>query len=598
MRFRRGHELRSARLSACADEAITRCRGLSRTADTTPGVAVFTTSEGSSHLARGEIVSFSRPRRRSLSTALLGLLTSIAMLSPGFTPTAIALDNGVALTPPMGWNSWNRYACDGLNESVVRAQADAMVSSGMKAAGYQFVNLDDCWQSSRAADGTIVADSSKFPSGIKAIADYVHSKGLKFGLYTDRGTATCAGRPGSQGHEVQDANTYASWGVDYVKEDNCNATLDKRTQYVAMRDALAGSGRGIVFSICGWDFDGFNPTTGNLWRTTGDINDSWGSVTSILDDNNTTAMYAHPGAWNDPDMLMVGNYGTGAIGGGGMTDTEYRSHFGMWAMSSAPLIAGNDLTNINATTKTTLTNTEIIAVDQDPLGFQGTMVRSSGGLEVWVKKVQGSGVRVVALLNRSSAAASIAANWSDLGIGSGSATVRDLWAHVDRGSFSGSYATSVPSHGTAVLRVVGSETPDRIHIVKTDTRVITNMRVTTEFLINDQLHYDWEDTGTLDHTTALGVDGWGSTWNATTQRFESNMLTTQSNVAGAAVIDINKVDTRTVPGVRVSLDFQIGGLPHHASYNVSPFSSTKNLVLDANGGSWNGTTFVGNFLHP
>ncbi|WP_224363413.1 NPCBM/NEW2 domain-containing protein [Hyalangium versicolor] len=396
-------------------------------------------------------------RARGIAAGLTGRLI---LLSTLLGMSAHALDNGLARTPPMGWNSWNKYACN-INETLIKQQADAMVSSGLKAAGYQYINIDDCWQVSRDANGNIVADSTRFPSGIAALADYVHSKGLKLGVYTDIGTATCQGRPGSRGYEVKDANQYAAWGVDYVKVDWCNTPgYDAPSSYAVMRDALAQASRPIVFSICNWGVQSpwnWGPSTGNLWRTTGDINDSWGSFTGILDSNAQHAASAGPGSWNDPDMLIVGLYGSNGVGGTGMTDTEYQAHFSLWALMAAPLIMGNDLTNMNAATRNILMNSEVIAVDQDPLGIQGSKVVDNNGLQVWSKKLTGSGVRAVVLFNRSAAAANITANWSDLGLAAGSATVRDLWAKADRGSFTNSYTANVPSHGVVMLKVVGTE---------------------------------------------------------------------------------------------------------------------------------------------
>ncbi|GHO43513.1 alpha-galactosidase D [Ktedonospora formicarum] len=392
-------------------------------------------------------------KRRLLKGFCLSLfLVATLFLLPMFSHPAFALNNGVALTPPMGWNSWNKFGCN-VSEALIKQQADAMVSSGLKAAGYQYVNIDDCWQISRDSSGNIVADASKFPSGIKSLADYVHSKGLKLGIYTDAGTATCQGRPGSYNHEQQDANTYASWGIDYVKEDWCNTSgLDPQTQYIKMRDALAQTGRPIVFSICNWGVNSpwaWGPATGNLWRTTGDISNNWNSMLSNLDSSSQHASAAGPGAWNDPDMLEVGN--------GGMTQTEDTSHFSMWAIMAAPLIAGNDLSAMSSTTLSILTNSEVIAVDQDAAGKQGTKVSDNGaGLQVWSKTLQANGARAVALFNRSGSAANITVNWNTIGLSNASATVRDLWAHADKGSFTGSYTANVPSHGIVMLKIVGS----------------------------------------------------------------------------------------------------------------------------------------------
>jgi len=348
----------------------------------------------------------------------------------------------------MGWNSWNHFACD-VSDSLIRGTADAMVSSGMRDAGYRYVVIDDCWQVARAANGTIVADSARFPLGIKALADYVHSKGLLFGIYTDAGTKTCQGRPGSLGHEEQDARTYAAWGVDYVKEDWCNAAgLDARTQYARFRDALRRTGRPIVLSICEWGSNQpweWAPAIGNLWRTTDDISDSWGSMLGNLDQSAQHATVAGPGHWNDPDMLEVGN--------GGMTDGEYRAHFSMWAMLAAPLIAGNDLRTMPDSTKAILTNAEVIAVDQDSLGREGILVWTDGPeLQVWARPLA-NGDRAVALLNRTDTTARITAWLRRTGIRTDSARVRDLWTHADIGTFGGQYADTVPAHGVRMLRM-------------------------------------------------------------------------------------------------------------------------------------------------
>src|SRR3954463_783866 len=354
----------------------------------------------------------------------------------------------LALTPPMGWNSWNHFYCN-VSDSLIRGTADAMVSSGMRDAGYKYVVIDDCWQTSRDARGVIVPDPVRFPNGIKPLADYVHSKGLRFGIYTDAGLKTCQGRPGTYGHEEQDARTYASWGVDYVKEDWCNATgLNAPKQYALFRKALNKTGQPIVLSICEWGSNqpwDWAPSVGNLWRTTDDIEDRWSSMLANLDQSAQHYRAARPGAWNDPDMLEVGN--------GGMTDDEYRAHMSLWAMQAAPLIAGNDLRTMSAETKSILTNPEVIAVDQDSLGAQGTLV-SSGPPErqVWSKRLQ-DGSRAVVLLNRGTAADSIRVSFRRAGIRTDSASVRDLWRHEDRGRFRGSYAAVVPGHAAVMVRL-------------------------------------------------------------------------------------------------------------------------------------------------
>ena len=374
-------------------------------------------------------------------------LSLFGLVNWGSVQPAQAESNGLALTPPMGWNSWNHFKCTGLNENVVKAEADAMASNGMMAAGYKYINLDDCWAGSRDSNGNIVADPTSFPSGIKALADYVHGKGLKLGIYSDRGTQTCALRPGSQGHEQQDANSYASWGVDYLKYDNCHATLDKQTQYTTMSNALKNSGRGIVFSICSWSFMSWQPSVGNLSRTTGDISDNWSSMISRFDTNSQYASYAGPGYWNDPDMLEVGN--------GGMTAIEDQTHFALWAISAAPLITGNDISTMSTTAKTILTNAEVIAVDQDPMGKQGTKVSEAvSGLQVWAKPVKGTGANnyAIVLLNRNGSAANITVKWSSVGL-SGSMTLRDLINHTNLGNFTNSYTANVASHGVVMIRI-------------------------------------------------------------------------------------------------------------------------------------------------
>jgi alpha-galactosidase len=369
-----------------------------------------------------------------------------------------ALDNRLARTPPMGWNSWNKFGCNGLNEKVVRETADAMAGNGMKDAGYQFVIIDDCWQTGRDEAGNIVADAKRFPSGIKALADYIHGKGLKFGIYTDAGTMTCAKRPGSIGHEYQDAKQYADWGVDYLKEDWCNTLPGQNSEssYALMRDALAASGRPIVFSICEWGSTKpwlWAGPIGNLWRATPDIQDCWnckrdwggGGVTQILDLMNGLEAYSGPGHWNDPDMLEVGN--------GGMSKEEYRAHFSMWAMWSAPLLAGNDISNMTADTKEILLNKDVIAIDQDALGQQGRRVKKTGDLEVWSKQLQDGG-RAVALLNRGPAAAKVSVAWTDIGYPDAvSASVRDLWTKMESSMVKGGYSVEVPSHGVVMVRV-------------------------------------------------------------------------------------------------------------------------------------------------
>ncbi len=367
-------------------------------------------------------------------------------------------NNQLALTPPMGWNSWNLYQCD-INEDLIKKTADAMVEKGMLRAGYEYLIIDDCWQIARDENGNILPDPEKFPSGIKALADYVHSKGLKFGIYSDAGTKTCQGRPGSRGYEFQDARTYAEWGVDYLKYDWCHhGTQNAQASYKLMANALKASDHPIVFSICEW---GTNKPWlwgkqigGNLWRTTEDILNCWDCRTDwggmgfvhILDLQVGLECYSGPGHWNDPDMLEVGN--------SGLTVSESRAHFSLWTILAAPLIAGNDIIKMNNEIRDILTNKEVIAIDQDPLGKQGTRVKKLGDLEVWSRQLH-DGSRAVVLFNRGKDTAEISFSWTDIGYPNNlNAKVRDLWKHKDIGNFTGSFSANVKNHDVIMIKVI------------------------------------------------------------------------------------------------------------------------------------------------
>ncbi|MFB7241805.1 NPCBM/NEW2 domain-containing protein [Streptomyces populi] len=396
-------------------------------------------------------------RRRVAGALAAGLLCATglavpAVAAPAGAPAAPAPDDGLALTPPMGFNNWNSTHCRAdFDEAMVEGIADLFVEKGLKDAGYRYVNLDDCWAlPSRDADGGLVPDPARFPHGIKAVADYVHAKGLKLGIYTSAGTRTCdsAGFPGALGHEYGDARQFADWGVDYLKYDNCNNSgVDARTRYTTMRDALRATGRPIVYSICEWGENKpweWASDVGQLWRTTGDISDSWGSMLSILKQNLPLASHAGPGHWNDPDMLEVGN--------GGMTDTEYRSHFSLWSVMAAPLLIGTDLRKASPATLDVLGNEEVIAVDQDPLGKQGTVVSSEGGRWVVAKEME-DGSRAVALFNESGTAQRVTTTARSVGLPDAPAyTLRDLWLHRTRNT-AGTISATVPAHGTVLVRV-------------------------------------------------------------------------------------------------------------------------------------------------
>ncbi|MFL5298416.1 MAG: glycoside hydrolase family 27 protein [Phenylobacterium sp.] len=383
--------------------------------------------------------------------AIAALAAALASASP-----AAAAPANVAATPPMGWNSWNHFEAK-IDDATVRAQADAMVASGMRDAGYRYINIDDTWEGKRDAAG-VIHPNAKFPD-MKALADYVHSKGLKLGIYSSPGAKTCAGYEGSLGHEVQDAQTYAAWGIDYLKYDLCSlgdsmraaGGLDKAheielTAYRKMEAALKATGRPIVYSLCQYGVAAVwrwgASVGGNAWRTTGDITDKYPRMIRIGFGQAGLSKYASPGHWNDPDMLEVGN--------GGMNGGEYRTHMSLWAILAAPLLAGNDLTKMTPETLAILTNREVISIDQDPLGRQGDRVASEGPLEVWAKPLAG-GAKAVGLFNTADFPNYVEVDYASLGL-KGAHTTRDIWAAKDLGKLT-RYRTLVPGHSVVLLKV-------------------------------------------------------------------------------------------------------------------------------------------------
>ncbi|MFG2059318.1 glycoside hydrolase family 27 protein [Micromonospora sp. NPDC048930] len=401
-----------------------------------------------------------------------GLLVAGALIGLR-PPDAQALENGVARTPPMGWNSWNSFGCN-INESLIRQSADAIVASGMRDAGYQYVVVDDCWfNPNRDAAGNLQGDPGRFPSGMKALGDYLHSKGLKFGLYQVPVDRTCAqyfgsypGATGSQGHEAQDARQFAAWGVDFLKYDWCspNGTIDQQVAtFAKMRDALAATGRPIVYSI---NPNSIHAKTGpqrdwgdvaNMWRTTEDITNAWDTgqtngypmgIQNIINVTVPLAGYARPGAFNDPDMMEVGR--------GGMTDTEMRSHFAMWAVLAAPLVAGNDVRSMSSATQNILTNRNLIAINQDSLGRQGSQISFDGTRRVLAKPLANGDV-AVALFNQGSATTTISTTAAAIGKTGTSFTLLDAWSNATS-TTTGTISASVPAHGTVVYRVSGGGT--------------------------------------------------------------------------------------------------------------------------------------------
>ena len=372
----------------------------------------------------------------------------------------------LAQTPPMGWNSWNYFATR-IDEQTVIGIADAMVESGMKDAGYQYVTIDDNWQlgrvdknrqmtvNGRDSSGVLLANTQKFPNGIKAVADYVHSKGLKFGLYTSPGLRTCTGCNGSQGYEETDLKTFADWGVDFIKLDWCGCREDKEEVLARWRAAMDKIERPIVLSVnVGYEYPLIRKHA-NMWRTTGDIMNVWSyppdtahrffSICDVIEAQAGLESYQEPGFWNDPDMLQVGN--------GQLSEDENRAHFSMWAMLGAPLIAGNDLRNMTDAVRDILTNREVIAIDQDPLGYPGRIIAEpDDGLQIWFKRLQQPTSGAIALLNHNKKPVRIELKFSDLGL-FGPVFIRDLWKHKDMGQFEKSFSTEVPGHGVVLLKL-------------------------------------------------------------------------------------------------------------------------------------------------
>ena len=372
----------------------------------------------------------------------------------------IVCGDKIALTPPLGWNSWNCFA-NAVDDAKVRSAADAMVTSGLAQHGWTYINIDDCWEAGRDAKGNILSNE-KFPD-MKALGDYIHSKGLRFGIYSSPGPQTCAGFTASWQHEQQDVDTWAAWGVDYIKYDWCSydgIAKDKslpelKKPYVVLRAALDKAPRDIVFSLCQygrgdvWQWG--DEVGGNCWRTTGDITDTWGSLSGIGFAQNGHEKFAGPGHWNDPDMLIVGKVGWGNLHPTKLTPSEQYTHISLWCLLCSPLLIGCDMAQLDAFTLNLLTNDEVLEVSQDPLGIQAARVAQQGETEVWSKKMEDGSI-AVGLFNRSQLEANVSVSWNDLGL-KGPQRVRDLWRQKDVGVSDSAYSTQVARHGAALVRL-------------------------------------------------------------------------------------------------------------------------------------------------
>jgi len=413
----------------------------------------ITYRETSGSMIRRRVDSVRKRRGSNIEAILLAATILIAVTA---VAKAGASESELATTPPMGWANWNSLGCQ-YDEGTIRAMADRLVSTGMRDDGYRYLIIQECIVAAghRAADGTLLPDAGKFPGGLPALVAYIHSKGLKAGIYTDLGPKTCAGYEGSYQHEEQDARTFATWGIDLIEEDFCYkpAGYTAAQLYTRMRDAIAHTGRPMLFYICNWGRElawTWAPGLSNAWRSTGDVGDpghaDWDRILRNFDQNAFHAASGGRNHWSDPDMLEVGVPG--------ISGTEEQSVFSLWAMSAAPLWAGNDLVNMSSQTQQVLTNREVIAVDQDPLGQPGTLVlQEQPGLQVWARPLEGNhSPQAVLLFNRNAQAAKMQVQWEDLGI-YGSAAVRDLWSHHDLGIFPKGYEAQVPAHGVVMLRV-------------------------------------------------------------------------------------------------------------------------------------------------
>ena len=534
---------------------------------------------------------FRTPILRALAMAA-AVLTLLLVTRPApadplrAAPVASTTRQTAVPTAPMGWASWNSFAAK-IDYSVIKAQVDAFVAAGLPAAGYNYINIDEgWWQGTRDSAGNITVDTSEWPGGMSAIAAYIHSKGLKAGIYTDAGANGCGyyyptGRPaaantGSEGHYDQDMLQFSQWGFDFVKVDWCGGDaegLDAATAYKAISasvaKATASTGRALTLSICNWGYQNtWNWATGlaPMWRTSTDIYYYGGTASqaSVLSNFDQTLHPAaqHTGYYNDPDMLTVGM--------SGLTAAQNRTHTALWAISGAPLLAGNDLTTMTSETAAILKNSDVVAVDQDARGLQGVKVaEDTTGLQVYGKVLSGTGNRAVVLLNRTSSAQNITVRWSDLGLTSASATVRDLWAQSNLGSYGTSYTTSVPAGGSVMLKVSGGTEAASTNYTATSTGKYTSVSAASTGL--DVVDIPYTNTGSTAVTGTLQVNS----QTATTVSFPP---TGSSQGTVSVQVDLSK-------GSANSLTFTGSSLPTLGAINVQPIPGTNgNLVVGTGSG--------------
>ncbi|MFF5013350.1 ricin-type beta-trefoil lectin domain protein [Streptomyces sp. NPDC001165] len=522
-----------------------------------------------------------RCRTAAVRALALALTAAAALLFAQPGPAQAATTRQVSVpTAPMGWASWNSFAAK-IDHNVIEQQVDAFVSAGLPAAGYQYVNIDEgWWQGTRDSAGNITVDTSEWPGGMSAIAGYIHSKGLKAGIYTDAGKNGCGyyyptGRPaaantGSEGHYDQDMLQFSRWGFDFVKVDWCGGDaegLDAATTYQAISSAVtkatATTGRPLTLSVCNWGYQNpwnWAPGLAPMWRTSTDIiyygnSPSQTNMLSNFDQAQHPASQ-HTGYYNDPDMLMVGM--------SGFTAAQNRTHMALWAISGAPLLAGNDLTTMTSETAAILKNSDVVAVDQDPRGLQGAKVaEDTTGLQVYGKVLSGTGNRAVVLLNRTSSAQNISVRWSDLGLTSASAAVRDLWAQKDLGSYATSYTTSVPAGGSVMLKVSGGTEAASTSYSATSTGKYTGVSAASTGLNVVDIAYT--NTGSTAVTGTLQVDGQTST----TVSFPATG-TSQGTVS---------VQVNLSKGSANSLVFSGSSLPMLGAVTVAPVPGTNGNLL-------------------